>query len=237
MKAFILAAGIGSRLSPLTDDIPKAMVPVAGKPMILHLLERLAGLGITQFVVNLHHHADKLQSYLESLSLPCVTIEYSDERDALLDTGGALKRAAGYFGNGAPFLIHNVDVWTTLSPFTLLNMHRQSGALATLAVRNRVSSRYLLFNNNMRLSGWENRKTGEKIIVNESVDRLSPLAFSGVQIVSPELFDHFPHSDRFSLIELYLQAASSGRIKGVIHDTDEWYDLGTPENIQRLDDH
>lgn len=237
MKAFILAAGIGSRLSPLTDDIPKAMVPVAGKPMILHLLERLAGFGITEFVVNLHHHAGKLQAYLESLKLPGVSIMFSHERDTLLDTGGALKRAAHFFAGSSPLLIHNVDVQTSLAPGTLLTTHSQRDALATLAVRKRESSRYLLFDSEMRLCGWKNVKTGEKIIVNEPEEELSPLAFSGVQIVSPELFEHFPSANRFSLIELYLSAASTGRITGYIHDEDEWHDLGTPESIRMIDDH
>ncbi len=231
MKAMILAAGLGTRLKPFTDKLPKAMVPVAGKPMILHLLEKLAGYGIREFVVNLHHYADKLQDYLTTLDLPGVTIHFSDERDALLDTGGALKRAAGFFSDGKPFLVHNVDVWTSLDLTAMLDHHLQSGASATLAVRKRKSSRFLLFDQADTLCGWENLTTGDRIILRDPPEELTSLAFSGVQIIHPDIFCFFPVVQRFSLIELYLEAGRATIIKGFRHDADEWIDLGTPEML------
>lgn len=235
MKALILAAGLGTRLQPLTHTIPKALVPVAGKPMIRHLIERLAEHGVSDFVVNLYHHAGRLNDYLLSVDIPGVTIQCSDEKETLLETGGALKRAASFFCDGKPFLVHNVDVWTNLDPNLLLKNHLQTGALVTLAVRNRMSSRYFLFDDAMQLCGWENRKKGEKILLKEGLEDITPLAFSGIQIIDPAIFSFFPPEDRFSLVSFYLSSVPSSGIRGYIHDDEYWYDLGTPENIARVE--
>jgi NDP-sugar pyrophosphorylase family protein len=235
MKVFILAAGMGSRLSPLTDTIPKAMVPVAGKPMILHLLERLSNHGINEFVVNLHHHGDLLQHYLETLRIPGIRLYYSDERDALLDTGGALKRAATFFSDGRPFLVHNVDVWTDLAPSDLFFHHQKESAIATLAVRQRPSDRQFLFNSGMYLAGWEHLLSGKKTVVRKGNEPFLPLAFSGVQVVDPALFGYFPDAARFSLVELYLRAAEAEKITCFKHDEGIWADLGSIEKITRVE--
>ena len=235
MKAMILAAGIGSRLKPFTDSMPKAMVPVAGKPVILHIIERLAEHGVTGFIVNLHHFADKLQEYLLKTVPENISLAFSDERDQLLDTGGALKKARAFFSYDEPFLIHNADVYTTIDPLTIARFHKKSGSVATLAVRNRESSRTLVFDEYLHLCGWEDEKAGNKTIVRKVTGPVSQLAFSGVQIVKPAIFRHFPQHDCFSLVELYLNAARAGEtISGFIHDQDEWYDLGTPGKIEQL---
>ena len=234
MKALILAAGLGTRLKPFTDEIPKAMVPVAGKPMIVHLIERLARAGIQEFVVNLHHHADVLQQFLEQVSIPGISVVFSDERDALLDTGGALKRAMPCFDDGKPFLVHNVDVWSDTNPFSMLEYHNRLGAMATLAVRNRETKRKLLFSSGGRLVG-RIAADGSREWVGEAQDNCTPLAFSGIQIVSPEIFWYFPSEDRFSLPELYLRAAAAGEpVVPFMHDDDMWADLGTVQRINSL---
>jgi NDP-sugar pyrophosphorylase family protein len=230
----ILAAGLGSRLQPLTGTMPKALVPVCGKPMIQHLIERLFSFGITDYVVNVHHHAAILRDFLLNMNIEGVHIEFSDETDALLDTGGALKRASGYFSDGKPFLVHNVDVWTDMDPLVLASRHQQSGALATLAVRNRETSRHLLFDEHLDLCGWENRLKGERIIKKRAGFNFIPLAFSGISVINPLLFDYFPDEDRFSLIDLLLQAASTEKITGFRHDNDRWSDLGTIDRINSI---
>lgn len=235
MKAMILAAGLGTRLKPLTNDLPKALVPVQGKPMILHLIERLMQQGISSFVVNLHHHAEMLRDFLLSIDDPGITLQFSDERDALLDTGGAIKRAARYFEHEERFLVHNVDVWTNLSLSNMIKLHDANRAMATLAVRDRITSRYLLFNDRSALCGWQNRNSGEQILVDQAEKHLYPLAFSGIQIVSPEIFRYFPENDRFSLVSLYLAAAPTARIFAYRHDHDQWSDLGNQERIDALD--
>jgi NDP-sugar pyrophosphorylase family protein len=234
MKALILSAGLGTRLKPLTVTIPKALVPVAGKPMIVHLLERLSKYGINEFIINLHHHADMLQTYLESLHMPGISIAFSDEREALLDTGGALKRAARCFSDGKPFLVHNVDVWTDLDPGALLRFHKRQGAMATLAVRHRTSSRYFLFDAAMELAGWENAASGTRLLSRPANKELVPLAFSGVQVINPDLFGYFPESGKFSLVDLYLNAAKEEKIIGFRHDEGVWSDLGTRDRIASI---
>jgi NDP-sugar pyrophosphorylase family protein len=232
MKAMILAAGLGTRLGPVTETMPKALVPVAGKPMIMNLLERLSSWGIKEFVINVHHFADELEFFLRNLNFSGITISISDERDLLLDTGGAIKRAAEYFADGKPFLVNNVDVLTATSPFKLLSFHVESCAMATLAVRDRVTSRYLLFNQDHILAGRENRSTGMKEMVGTNHDNLKSLAFSGVQIMSPGIFRYFPAGPCFSIIDLYLAAATAGeKVVAYRHDEDQWIDLGIPERI------
>lgn len=231
-----MAAGIGSRLKPFTDTMPKAMVTVAGKPMIMHVVERLVSFGIKDFVVNIHHFAGTLKDYLSEALPGNINLTFSDESDSLLDTGGALKRAKSYFYEEEFFMIHNADVWTTLDPIALAMYHQRSGGVATLAVRNRESSRKLVFDNSFHLSGWEDVKAKKKNIVKEISGPVMNLAFSGVQIVRPVIFKYFPEHDCFPLVELYLNAAGAGEvISGFVHDDDDWFDLGTPEKIEKLE--
>lgn len=235
MKAMILAAGIGSRLRPFTDSMPKAMVPVAGKPVVLHIIERLAEQGVNDFIVNLHHFADKLQEYLLNSVPDNISLSFSDERDQLLDTGGALKKAGDFFSDEEFFLIHNADVWTTLDTRAITESHQNSGVVATLAVRKRDSSRSFVFDSSLHLCGWEDARAKKRIVVREVAGTVLNLAFSGVQVVSPAIFKYFPEHDCFPLAELYLKAARAGEtVSGFVHDRDEWYDLGTPEKVEHL---
>lgn len=236
MKALILAAGLGTRLMPYTHDLPKALVSVKGRPMISHLIDRLTGFGIREFVVNLHHHGDQLKLYLETHYSDDFSFSFSDEEDQLLDTGGALKRCLHYFADDEMFLVHNVDVWTSLDPIKMAKVHQQNQALATLAIRQRESSRVLLFDQEMKLRGWKDRRSGEENWSAGKVAEVQSFAFSGVQIVSPEIVNCMPPDDVFSLTNLYLRCAGAGfPPSGYLHDEDVWFDLGSPERIRALE--
>lgn len=161
MKAMVFAAGLGTRLYPLTKEVPKALVEVGGRPMLRLVLEKLVAAGISEIVINVHHFPEMIRSYLHDHPLPGVTLHISDESDELLDTGGGLMKAAPWLMGGEPMLVHNVDVISDLDIGALLAFHREKGGVATLAVRERETRRYLLFDREMRLTGWMDRQTGE----------------------------------------------------------------------------
>jgi len=161
MKAMVFAAGLGTRLYPLTKEVPKALVEVGGRPMLRLVLEKLVAAGIREIVINVHHFPEMIRSYLHDHPLPGVTLHISDESGELLDTGGGLMKAAPWLMGGEPVLVHNVDVISDLDIGALLAFHREKGGVATLAVRERETRRYLLFDREMRLTGWMDRQTGE----------------------------------------------------------------------------
>jgi len=161
MKAMVFAAGLGTRLYPLTKEVPKALVEVGGRPLLRLVLEKLVAAGIREIVINVHHFPEMIRSYLHDHPLPGVTLHISDESDELLDTGGGLMKAAPWLMGGEPVLVHNVDVISDLDIGALLAFHREKGGVATLAVRERETRRYLLFDRDMRLTGWMDRQTGE----------------------------------------------------------------------------
>lgn len=232
MKAMIFAAGMGTRLYPLTRNKPKALVEVNGRPLLQILIEKLVRGGVTEIIINVHHHADQILEFLKGKDNFHIPISISDESGLLLDTGGGLKKAAWFFDDGKPFLLHNVDVITNLDLGEMHSHHQSSRALATLAVRSRKTSRYLLFDADMRLGGWENVKTGEKIIVEEE-SQLSGYAFSGIHIVDPALLSMITETGKFSIIDTYLRLAASQIIKGYRHDQSEWMDVGKPPDLER----
>lgn len=231
MNAFVFAAGIGSRLKPLTDTMPKALVPVAGEPLIHHVVETLKRQGVERFVVNVHHFAPLLTDYIHSRpDAGCFSV--SDESASLLDTGGAVKYAAKLLCR-SPFLIHNVDI---ISNFRLADMLAsvRSDALATLLVSERKSSRYLLFDDDSRLVGWTNVNTGEvkTPFPDLDIDNCRRLAFAGIHYLSPEvlpLMNDYP--DRFSIIDFYLDHAAKYKIYGYIQPDLKILDVGKPETL------
>ncbi len=164
MKALLLAAGLGTRLKPLTDNMPKALVVVEGKTLLEHALDHLKTAGVTEVIVNVHHFPEMIVDFLERNHNFGLNIAISDESEELLETGGALKKAAWFFNDDKPFIIRNADVLSDLDLNKMRSCHLEKSALATLAVRKRETSRYLLFHDDMRLSGWENRTTGEKLL-------------------------------------------------------------------------
>jgi len=233
MRAMILAAGLGTRLKPLTDSTPKALIKIKGQTLLELQIKKLKAEGFDQIIINVHHFSDQIQHYLKQNNFFDTSIEISDESEKLLDTGGGLKKASHFFSDSEPFLVYNVDILSNISLRKLMEHHLSSSSIATLAVQDRKSTRKFLFDNNKILCGWMNGRTGEKIIVKDEQSELFPYSFSGVQIVDPEIFKYFPSKDIFSLVELYLTAARREKIIGYNHSKDEWLDLGKIENLNQ----
>jgi NDP-sugar pyrophosphorylase family protein len=227
-RAMIFAAGLGTRLRPLTDDRPKALVEIAGMPLLDIQLRRLKNFGFEEVVVNVHHFADMVEQHLRSHDYG-MAIHISDERDLLRDTGGGLLHAQAFFPGDAPIYICNVDVLSDIDPIALMDLHLQSGALATLALRARPSDRYLVFDAAMRLCGWENRRSGET--KGHIPTDAQTFAFSGIQVISPALFPRMRHAGVFSIIDTYLDLAPTGLIHGWLDQHGVWMDVGKPAEL------
>lgn len=237
MKAMIFAAGIGTRLRPLTDSIPKALVPVGGTPLLEILVRKLAKAGFSELVINVHHHARQVVRFLEEHQNFGLSIRISDESDLLLDTGGGLKKAAPLLMGQGPFLLHNVDILSAIRPERLMDAHlRTPSALATLAVNMRPTTRQLLVNGDNRLCGWQNTATGEKIISRDEKN-LKPVSFCGIHVVNPEMTTMISEEGVFSIIEVYLRLARTEPIYVWPCLEEPWIDVGTPENLRKANEH
>jgi NDP-sugar pyrophosphorylase family protein len=238
MKAMILAAGMGTRLRPLTNDRPKALVEISGRTLLEITLKRLGTFGIREVIINVHHFADIVVHYLKANSNFGMQIEISRE-DALLDTGGGLKKAAWFFLRDTnaldePFVLHNVDVISTIDLRLMAEAHKAKGALATLAVQARKSSRYLLFDEDLRLSGKQKGSEKNREIVRSDSSEPQPLAFAGIHVISPRLLSMFQQDGVFSIIDVYLKLAAEGQnILGYRADGNYWRDLGKLEQVQQ----
>lgn len=232
MKAMVFAAGLGTRLRPYTNDRPKALVEVQDKTLLEIVLLRLRAAGVTEVVVNVHHYARQVIELLQARDHFGLNIHVSDESDLLLDTGGGLKKARPWLDD-APFLIHNVDIVTTLDLGVLYRAHLDGSALSTLAVRRRATSRYLEFSPAGELCGWKNVNTGERRISRPCPD-VQDWAYSGVAVIDPALFRFFPDEDVFSIIDVWLAAARTASIRNFPHDADEWVDVGKPAALEGL---
>ncbi len=241
MKAMVLAAGLGTRLRPLTNDRPKALVEVNGRALLEITLLRMREFGIREVIVNAHHFADLVVAFLKAHDNFGMRIEVSRE-DVLLDTGGGLKKAGWFFLENSgdphedldePFLLHNVDVISTIDFGKMLHAHRESKALATLAVHRRESNRQLLFNEEMRLCGRRAGKEKEPEIVCRA-GHLEPLAFTGIHMISPRLLGLMKEEGIFSIIDCYLRLAGTGeRVTAFRADEYYWRDLGRIEDLQQ----
>src|SRR5690606_32019928 len=154
MKAMIFAAGMGTRLKPLTDTIPKALVPVGGKPLLQHIIEKLKRFGFNEIIINIHHFGQQIIDFVQENNSFDIRIEFSDEREQLLDTGGGIKKAAWFFDDNKPFLVHNVDILSNIDLQELYHFHLKNNTIATLLCSIRQTSRYLLFDTDNHLRGW-----------------------------------------------------------------------------------
>jgi NDP-sugar pyrophosphorylase family protein len=235
MKAMILAAGLGTRLRPLTSDRPKALVTVAGRTLLELTLSRLRSFGVSEVILNVHHFADMIVAYLEANQNFGMRIEISRE-EVLLDTGGGLKKAAWFFLESSgpkdePFVVHNVDVLSTIDLARMVRFHSEHNALATLAAQQRDTSRPLLFNLHGQLCGRRTSRDAEPEWALPA-QQVNSLAFCGIHVISPRIFANLPEEGAFSIIPAYLRLASQGEsILAFRADEYYWRDLGRPENI------
>ncbi len=231
-KAMILAAGEGSRLLPLTKDKPKALVPFHGVAMLEILMIRLIKAGFKDIVINVHHHKEQIIDFVSNNNGFGARVEFSVEED-LLDTGGGIKHAISKLGS-EPVLFHNVDVLTGIDLVQFYNDHMEWGGIASLAVKERPTSRQLLFNKHAFMSGWQHPEKRIKIVSRNGRDFLET-AFSGVYILDPSMYDLFPEEDVFSFTPWILELSGSNDIRGWEHDQDYWFDLGTPSNLSKAE--
>ena len=234
MKAMILAAGLGTRLRPLTDHRPKALVEIDGRTLLEITLARLRTYDIREVIVNVHHFADMVMEYLRAHANFGMHVEISRE-DELLDTGGGLKRAAEFFlrdGTEEPFLLHNVDVLSSIDMGEMVRWHRERGALATLAVKQRESSRQLLFDGEARLCGRRNGR-GSAAEMLHNVEVAEELAFCGVHVLSPKILVRMDPTESFPIIPTYLRLAGEGeKVVAFRVDGCYWRDVGTSASLQ-----
>lgn len=224
----IFAAGLGTRLKPLTDNLPKALIPIAGKPLLEHVILKLKASGFDKIIVNVHHFPDQIIDFLKANNKFGIRIEVSDERDLLLDTGGGIRNAAWFFDDCNPFLVHNVDILSNVDLKALYNQHLRTNSLATLVVSQRDTFRYLLFDDNLRLNGWINEKTGEtKPSTLKNIELYNKLAFSGIQVLSPSVFQLMePLELKFPIMDFYLSNAKTQTISGFVPENFKMMDVG-----------
>ncbi len=228
MKGMILAAGLGTRLKPFTESHPKALLPINGKTLLQRNIEYLQSVNVKDVVVNVHHFASQIKDAIQQNNAWGSNITISDETDMVLETGGGLKKAAFFLeDSNEAFVLMNADILTDLNIDEIHNLHLQSNVLATLAVTNRSTSRYLLFDDNNNLCGWKNEITGE-----QKGKPGNKKAFSGIHIISPKIFQHIKEEGKFSLIDLYLRLAAEGfKINCYDHSDGKLLDVGKPESV------
>lgn len=237
MKGMIFAAGLGTRLRPLTDSRPKALIEVGGVTMLQRVICRLRDAGVTSIVVNVHHFPDMVFSFLHSHDFG-VEVIVSDERSCLLDTGGGVLRARRWLDSGEPVIVHNADILTDFPISAMAETHQHSGALATLLVDQRKSSRALLFDKSMTMKGWMRTDCSEILPHGLDITALSPLAFGGVHIISPSVFPLLEnysrfHGEVFSIIPFYLSICGVASLIGYRPPHPyRWFDIGTPARLE-----
>jgi NDP-sugar pyrophosphorylase family protein len=232
MNAMILAAGLGTRLKPLTDNKPKALIEIKGHTLLELAIKRLQKHGFNNIIVNVHHFPEMILDYLKLHNNFGSEILISDERKLLLDTGGAIKEIEKHINFNFPILVYNVDIITNLNLQKLFDYHTASDNLATLAIRKRETTRYLLLDRDSILCGWTNKITKEERIVRDHSFKLNEFAFSGIHVVNPAIFSLMPVEKKFSIVDLYLKLAPNFLIKGYDHSETLWIDVGKLQNIE-----
>jgi len=229
----ILAAGKGTRLKPITDNIPKALIKIQGVPLLEHCIKYLKFFGIYEIIVNVHHHAQQIIDFLNKNDNFGLHIEISDERDELLETGGGLYKARWFFNDNMPFVMMSSDIITNLNLEDLCACHRRYKPIATLAVKERTSTRAFLFNEHNDLCGWQNNATGE-IRWSRPAANFKAIPFSAIHVIDPAIFDLITERGFFSITDLYLRLAKEHIIKGYEHNESLWFECGRIENLDTL---
>lgn len=232
MKGMILAAGLGTRLKPFTEKHPKALFPVNGKHLLQRNIEYLLSFGVTDIIVNVHHFAAQIISEINQNNGWGANVSVSDESDEVLETGGGLLKAGDFFkGLQEPFVLMNADMLTDLDLGKMKTFHLKHSPLATLAVTGRATSRYLIFDENNILCGWYNEKTGE-----QKGNSGNKKAFSGIHIISPEIFSLITEQGKFSMIDLYLRLSKEHAIRAFDHSETKLIDVGKPESVKKAEE-
>ena len=230
MKAMILAAGLGTRLKPFTEQHPKALAVINGKSLLQRNIEYLTSFGVTDIIVNVHHFPDQITNAIKNNNGFGSNVSISDERDEVLETGGGLMKARKFLEGSEPFVLMNVDILTDMDVSKMAEQHVASKALATLAVTNRKTNRYFLFDELETLCGWRNNKTGEQKISREAAKYIQK-AFSGIHIISPAIFSLIKMKGKFSMVDVYLDLCKTHTISGFDHSISKFIDVGKPESI------
>ena len=232
----IMAAGLGTRLKPFTDKHPKALANVNGKTLLQRTIEYLARFNIKDVIINVHHFPGQIKQTLEKNKDFGSNITISDESDAILETGGGLKKAAWFFkDSNEPFVLMNVDVLTDMNLKQMIHEHINLKPVATLAVTTRHTSRYFLFDELPNLCGWRNEKTGEQKISREA-SRFYPKAFSGIHVISPKIFSLIKMEGKFSMVDVYLEIAKTYAITAFDHSNTKFIDVGKPDSIAKAEE-
>lgn len=231
MKALILAAGVGTRLKPITDSIPKALIRIGNYTLLEIVVRRIAGAGIKSLVINVHHFSEQIIDFLRSNNNFGLDISISDESGELLDTGGALKKASSFFQGEESVLVHNIDILSNLNIHDLVSYHNEKGALVTLAVKERSTSRNLIVDASGRLCGWEFPDKKLSILTRDNRKGLKTTAFSGVYVLSTKLFEKFPEEPVFGFIPWILNLASTEKIVTWDQSPAFWYEAGRLDSI------
>lgn len=226
----IMAAGKGTRLGDVSHTLPKVLLDINGKSLLRLAVENCSAFGFNEIIVNIHHLADIVLEEISKLRKEGYSIEISDERDQLLETGGGLFKARDFFDK-EPFLLMNGDTITDLNLRSLYEFHLGKNCLATLAVRHRPGMRYLLTDKDGRLRGWCNKSTGERIVAGERSGRLSEIAFSGRHIIDPEIF-RYMSDGIYTMTALYLHLAETHKICTYLEDGGYWFNVGTPADLE-----
>lgn len=232
-KAMIFAAGMGSRLKPITDTKPKALVEFNGRTLLEYAILKLKFYGVSDIIINVHHFAQQIIDFVNTHDFG-VSITISDESDELLDTGGGLIKAKDFFVGADSFIVYNVDVISTINLFDFYTFHTQNNALVSLAVCKRATSRYLLFDDSKQLCAWENTSLHEMQVVHEREEYFQ-LAFSGIQIISTKIFDFISEEGAFPIMQLYLRLAQQHKILAYNHTQDFWLDVGKFNLLQDVE--
>lgn len=237
MQALIFAAGLGTRLKPITDNLPKALVPIAGKPLLEHVILKLKASGFDEILINVHHFPDQIIDFVKANNTFGIRIDISDERDMLLDTGGGIKKTASFFDDNKPFLVHNVDILSTVNLNELYEQHLRSNPLATLVVSKRDTFRYLLFDDDLRLRGWINEKSGEtKPESFKNPELFNKYAFSGIQVLSPQVFEVMKnYPPKFPIMDFYLDNLQKYRILSFVPADYKMIDVGKLNVIEEAE--
>lgn len=240
MKAMIFAAGLGTRLRPLTDHMPKALVPVAGVPMLQRVILRLKESGFNDLVINIHHFGEQILDFLKANQDFGVRIRISDERGELLDTGGGIRKVRPLLDGDEPFLVHNVDILSDIDLAAFYRLHLEHPCDATLLTNHRQTSRYLLVDAEGRLRGWVNKSTGEVLPAGATYveGNYTELAFGCIHVLSPSIFRYMEDErwhGKFSIIPFYIDICHRADVRCHAIDSEGWFDIGKPETLAKAE--